>query len=128
MPKVHQEVKFAAPPAKVYQALMSSAEHTQFTGAPAQIAKEEGGAWSAYGGMISGRHIELVDGVRIVQSWRAGNWAAGAHSLVRFEFKPDGVGTLVVLDHDALTDEQAPHIDEGWAKMYWTPLRKFLEG
>src|SRR5689334_12238614 len=102
MPKIHQEVTFAATPAVVYQALINSAEHTKVTGAPAEIGSRVGDSWTAYGGKISGRHVELVDGVRIVQSWRAGNWPEGAHSLVRFELKADGKGTRVVLDHDAL--------------------------
>ncbi len=127
MAKVHQEVTFSAPPAKVYRALLDSSEHAKFTGAPAEIGANAGDAWSAYGGKISGRNIELVAGTRIVQTWRAGNWPDGAHSLVRFELRPDGAGTRVVLDHDALAEEQVPHIDGGWSKMYWEPLRKYLE-
>ncbi|HEY2733337.1 MAG TPA: SRPBCC domain-containing protein, partial [Polyangiales bacterium] len=74
MAKVHQEIKFSAAPARVFQALTNAAEHARLTGAPAEIEARPGGAWSAYGGKISGRNIELVDGVRIVQTWRAGNW------------------------------------------------------
>ena len=81
----------------------------------------------AYGGKISGRNIELVEGSRIVQTWRAGTWPEGVHSLVRFELIRDGEGTTVVVDHDALTEDQLPHIDGGWTKMYWDPLRKHLE-
>jgi uncharacterized protein YndB with AHSA1/START domain len=120
-------VTFAAPPAQVYQALVNSALHAQFTGAPAEIGSRVGDTWSAYGGKISGRHIDLVDGVRIVQTWRAGNWPEGVHSIVRFELLPERDGTRVVLDHDALAEDQVPHIDGGWAKMYWEPLRKYLE-
>jgi uncharacterized protein YndB with AHSA1/START domain len=127
MGKIHQEVTFAAAPAKVYRALMDSAEHAKFTGAPAEIGNSDGSAWSAYGGKIHGRHIELVDGQRIVQTWRAGNWPEGVHSMVRFELKPDGNGTKVILDHDALAEDQVPHIDGGWPRMYWEPLRKYLE-
>jgi uncharacterized protein YndB with AHSA1/START domain len=126
MPKIHQEVSFAVPPERLYQALMNAADHAAFTGAPAEISAEVGGAWSAYGGKISGRNLELIDGARIVQSWRAGNWPAGVHSLVRFELTKDGSGTRLVLDHDAVADDQLPHIDGGWAKMYWEPLRKYL--
>jgi uncharacterized protein YndB with AHSA1/START domain len=126
MPKIHQEVTFAATPADVYQALVDSALHAKFTGAPAEIGSRVGDAWSAYGGKISGRQIELVDGVRIVQTWRAGNWPQGVHSLVSFQLTPDGKGTKLVLDHDALAEDQVPHIDGGWAKMYWEPLRKYL--
>jgi uncharacterized protein YndB with AHSA1/START domain len=127
MAKIHQEVTFGAKPAQVYQALVDSAQHAKFTGAPAQIGAQPGEAWSAYGGKIFGRNIELVDGARIVQTWRAGNWPEGVHSLVRFELKAEGGGTKVVLDHDALSEDQVPHIDGGWAKMYWEPLRKYLE-
>lgn len=127
MPKVHQEVTFAAPPATVYRALLDSSEHTKFTSAPAEIGGAVGDAWSAYGGKITGRQLELVDGVRIVQTWRAGSWPEGVHSVVRLELTADGSGTKLVLDHDALTEDQVPHIDGGWAKMYWEPLRKYLE-
>jgi uncharacterized protein YndB with AHSA1/START domain len=127
MAKVHQEVTFAVSPERVYRALVNSAEHAKFTDAPAEIGTNEGDAWTAYGGKISGRHIELVENQRIVQTWRAGNWPPGAHSLVRFELEPSAGGTKVVLDHDALADDQAPHIESGWSRMYWDPLRKHLE-
>jgi uncharacterized protein YndB with AHSA1/START domain len=127
MTKIHQEVKFAAPPAKVYRTLLGEGEHAKFTGAPAAISQEAGGAWSAYGGKISGRNVELLEGVRIVQTWRAGNWPDGVHSLVRFELTKDGTGTRLTLDHDALPEDQAQHLESGWTKMYWDPLRKYLE-
>jgi uncharacterized protein YndB with AHSA1/START domain len=127
MPKVHQEVTFAAPPARVYRALVDSDQHAKFTSAPAEIGGAVGDAWSAYGGKITGRNVELLEGRRIVQTWRAGNWPDGVHSIVRVELTAAGAGTKVVLDHDALTDEQVPHIDGGWSKMYWEPLRKYLE-
>jgi uncharacterized protein YndB with AHSA1/START domain len=126
MAKIHQEVTFSAPPAQVYQALMQAATHERFTGAPASIDAQVGGAWSAYGGKISGQNIELVEGVRIVQTWRAGNWPAGSHSLVKLELSPEGTGTKLTLDHDAISDEQVPHLDAGWEKMYWEPMRKFF--
>ena len=126
MAKVHQEVTFSAAPAQVYQSLMNAAQHAKFTDAPAEIDARVGGAWSAYGGRISGQNIELVDGARIVQTWRAGNWPAGVHTLVKLELSAAGSGTKVVLDHDALTDEQVPHIDAGWERMYWEPMRKFF--
>jgi uncharacterized protein YndB with AHSA1/START domain len=128
MAKIHHEVTFDAPPAKVYRALLDPAQHAKFTGAPAEIGPSPGDVWSAFGGKISGRNIELVDGVRIVQSWRAANWPEGAHSVVKFELTPEGEGTKLVLDHDALADDQVSHIDGGWPKMYWDPLRKYLEG
>jgi activator of HSP90 ATPase len=37
--------------------------------APTQISREVGGAFSLFGGIIVGRHIELVPNERIVQAW-----------------------------------------------------------
>ncbi len=82
--------------------------------------------WSAYGGKISGVNLELVPGSLLVQTWRAGNWPAGAHSVVKFELAPAAQGTQLKLEHDALSDEQVPHIDASWERMYWQPLRKYL--
>jgi uncharacterized protein YndB with AHSA1/START domain len=127
MPKIHQEVTFAAAPAKVYEALVDGATHAKFTGAPAEIGSDAGDAWSAYGGKIHGRHVELVKDERIVQTWRAGSWPEGQHSIVRFELKAEGKGTKLILDPDAVADDQVQHIDGGWSKMYWEPLRKYLE-
>jgi uncharacterized protein YndB with AHSA1/START domain len=126
MAKIHQEVTFAAPPAKVYQALLDSAEHAKFTGQPADIGKSAGDAWSAFGGKIGGRNVELVENARIVQTWRSGQWPEGQHSMVRFELSAEGAGTKLVLDHDALAEEHVAMIDGGWPKMYWEPLRKYL--
>lgn len=127
MARVRQEVTFGAKPARVYKALVDSTEHAKLTGAAAQIGAHVGDAWSAYDGKISGWQLELVDGVRIVQSWRAGNWPEGVHSVVRLELLSEGSGTKIILDHDALADEQVPHIDGGWTRMYWEPLRRYLE-
>jgi uncharacterized protein YndB with AHSA1/START domain len=127
MPQIRQEITFAAAPAKLYEALMDSATHTKFTGAPAEIGRDAGDSWSAYGGKIHGRQVELVKDRRIVQTWRAGSWPEGKHSLVRFELAAEGNGTKVVLEHDAVSDDQVQHIEGGWNRMYWEPLRKYLE-
>ena len=126
MAKVSQEVTFAASPAQVYEALLSSAKHSEFTGAPASIDAKVGGLWSAYDGKISGVTLELVPASLLVQTWRAGNWPAGMHSVVKFELAPNAQGATLKLEHDALSDEQVPHIEGGWEKMYWEPLRKYL--
>lgn len=57
---VEQEVTFDATPARLYRALMDSAEHAAFTGGAAEIAPEAGGAFRCHGGQIVVRNIELV--------------------------------------------------------------------
>ena len=94
-------------------------------GGTAEIGAD-GEKWSAYGGKINGRNVELVPGKRIVQTWRAGNWAEGVHSLARFELVADGKGTKLVLDQSGVPEDSRAHIDGGWHKMYWEKLSKHL--
>jgi activator of HSP90 ATPase len=127
MAKVHQEATFAASPEQVYRALMSSAEHARFTGAPAEISGEVGGTFSAYDGHVGGRTVELVPAKRIVQAWRAKDWPEGAWSIARFELTSEGAKTRLVFDQDGVPDKSFDSIDGGWKKMYWEKLAAYLK-
>jgi activator of HSP90 ATPase len=49
-----------------------------------------GGAFTLFGGYITGRHVELVPNDRIVQAWRTGGWAPGVYSIAKFELVEQG--------------------------------------
>ncbi len=127
MSKIHQEVTFTATPAQVYRALMDSAEHTRFTGAPAEISAEAGGSFSCYGGRVLGRNVEVVPHTRIVQAWRPADWPEGVYTLARFELREEGGKTRLVFDQEAIPTDAVEHLTSGWPRMYWEPLRKYLE-
>jgi hypothetical protein len=93
---------------------------------PAEISREAGGAFSLFGGYITGRQIELVPNLRIVQAWRAGGWDPGHYSIAKFELVEQGSGTKIVFDHTGFPIGQAEHLAEGWKGNYWEPLEKFL--
>lgn len=127
MPVIHHDVTFEASPARVYRALMDSAEHTEYTGLPADIGATEGEAFSLFGGRVTGRHLELVPDRRIVQAWRATHWPDGAHSIVRIELHPEGEHTRLILNHDAVPEAHAAHVDRHWRTRYWEALTCYLE-
>ncbi len=87
MANIHHEIPLSAPPARVYQALVDSKSFADVTGAPASGDSTEGATFSAFGGHITGRHVELVPNKRVVQAWRAKTWPEGAYSIVRFELR-----------------------------------------
>lgn len=124
---IQQEVTFDVPPARVYTALMDSQQHAAFTGGPANISPDVGGAFTCHGGHIEGRNIELVKDERIVQAWRPANWPQGVYSVVRFELKAEGDKTRVTLTHTGLPAEGAAHIEAGWKSHYWEPLATYLK-
>jgi activator of HSP90 ATPase len=130
---IHQEVVFKASQKRIYEALTDGEQFTKvmrlskYPGGPAAvISKEVGGAFSTFGGLIMGRHIELVPNERIVQAWRAGDWEAGKYSIARFELKEQGAQTKIVFDHTSFPAGDAEHLLEGWNSNYWEPLRKYL--
>ena len=124
MPSIHQEVTLPAPPSRIYEALVDSHRFAQITGAPASGDGVEGGSFSAFGGHITGRHVELVRDKRVVQAWRAKSWPEGVYSVVRFELVPRGTGTKVVFDHEAFPAEMGEHLAQGWQSNYWENLAK----
>lgn len=124
---IHQEVVIPASPDRVFAALTSGAQFTEVTGGrPAEIAADDGGAFSLFGGAIYGRNVELVPGARVVQAWRVKMWEPGVYSLVRFTLTPAGDGTKVVLDHAGFPDGQQDHLAAGWTANYWEPLTKYF--
>lgn len=122
MPNIHQEVTVGAAPARVYQALVDSTRFAEITGAPASGAATEGAAFSVFGGHITGRHIELLPGQRVVQAWRAKTWPEGCYSIARFELQPQGAGTKIVFDHDGFPEDMREHLATGWQTNYWDKL------
>lgn len=124
---IEQSISIKASPEKVYAALTSGKEFGTFTGAPAEIDAREGGAFAMFGGQITGCNVELVANERIVQAWRAGPWPEGSYSIVRFDIAKEGSGTRLTLNHAGFPDGEEGHLDGGWHKMYWEPLKAYLD-
>jgi activator of HSP90 ATPase len=135
---IHQEPVFTASPKRVYEALTDAKQFTrviQLSGAleqmhlpdqPAVISKDVGGAFALFGGYITGRHIELVPNVRVVQAWRRGNWPAGIYSIAKFELVEQGSGCKIAFDHTGFPMGDAQGLASGWKAHYWEPLAKVL--
>ncbi|MGD0892861.1 MAG: SRPBCC family protein [Terracidiphilus sp.] len=123
---IHYDIDFKARPQRVYQAIIDQKQFAAFSGLPATIDPTPGGAFSMFGGVISGRTIELVQDQRIVQAWRPSHWDAGLYSIVHFEFKPRGAETHLAFDHSSFPAGEYDSLDSGWHKHYWDPLQKYL--
>ena len=92
---IHHEVVFKASRKRVYDALTDAKQFNKVVllsaamqsggmapgSKPVEISPEVGGAFTAFGGYVTGRHIELVPNERIVQAWRAASWGPGQYSI-----------------------------------------------
>lgn len=123
---LHYQVDFKPAPQRIYDALLDPKQFAAFSGLPAEIDPQAGGAFSLFSGHITGRNVELVPGVRIVQAWRPGSWAPGVYSIVKFEMKARGAESTVILDHTGFPEGDADGLNSGWHEHYLNPLQKFF--
>jgi activator of HSP90 ATPase len=137
---IHQEISFKADRRRVYEALTEQERFDKIVRLSAamksgqissavttQLSRDLGGAFSLFGGYITGRHLELVPDERIVQAWRSGSWSPGDYSIVKISLSDEGAGSRLVLDHRGFPDGQAAHLAEGWYLNYWRPLGEYLD-
>jgi uncharacterized protein YndB with AHSA1/START domain len=138
---IHQEIVFQAAPDRVYTALTEAKQFDKIidlsgirqsrmlppqANKPTQITSQAGSAFVLFGGFITGRQIELVPNVRIVQAWRPAAWGPGVYSIAKFELVKEGAATRIVFDHTGFPKGGGKGLAAGWHKHYWEPLTKFL--
>ena len=125
-----QKVIFKNTTSKVlYDLYMNAKKHSMATGAMAKINIKVGSKFSAHGGYITGKNLQLVKDKLIVQSWRAQGWDkedVDSTFILRLETKGKDVVLHVV--HANLPDKHASGIDKGWFAHYWEPWKKYLAG
>ncbi len=124
---IRQSVTFKATAHDVYEALMDSRKHAKFTGDKASISRKVGGKFTAYGGSLSGTNLELVPDQKIVQAWRADDWAEGHYSKATFTLTPVTGGTRLSFRQSGVPDEHYESIKQGWLDFYWKPMKTMLE-
>ena len=126
---IEQTVTFNASPHDVYEALMDSEKHSQFTGAKASISREVGGTFTAYDGALSGTILELVPDAKIVQSWRGSDdgWVPGHYSTATFSLEAIDRGTRLTFVQTGVPEESVEQINQGWQTYYWPKMRQMLE-
>ena len=127
MRTIKQTVEFKAQPHEVFEALMDSRKHSEFTGQEAVISREVGGKFTAYDGYIHGKTIKIEPDKLIVQEWWANDWPEGAVSKATFKITKTKAGSRLALSQTGVPDEQAEEIERGWEEFYWEPMRGMLE-
>jgi activator of HSP90 ATPase len=136
---IHQESTIHASRQRVYAALTDARQFNEITKivaakepaisletSPTVLSPDVGGAFSLFGGIIVGRHVELVPDTRIVQAWRVAYWTPGIYSIVRFDLLEQAAGTKIMFDHTGFPNGDAESLASGWKAHYWEPLATYL--
>jgi activator of HSP90 ATPase len=117
-----QSVLLRAPPHEVYEALMDSTKHAEFTHSPATIDRKVGREFSTFDGWASGTTLELIPDKKIVQKWRAVDWPQGYYSTVTFELRAEGQETKLVFTQAGIPEDLYADLESGWVEFYWNNL------
>jgi uncharacterized protein YndB with AHSA1/START domain len=116
-----------APPERIYEAWLSSDEHTAFTGDKAVVEPFVGGSHSTLDGYAVGRTVDLQPGRRIVQTWRAEDFPLGSpDSRVEVTLEETVGGTMVTIQHTEIPRGQGSSYRDGWLKYYLEPLKGYF--
>ena len=127
---IYQKILFKnTNPKALYDLYMDSKKHSVATGAIAKVDPKEGGKYSAHGGYITGKHLQLVKNKLIVQTWRALGWNKNdADSIFIILLEPKGNDVVLYATHANLPDEAVASVSKGWHNHYWKPWKKYLRG
>lgn len=120
---IKQKIKFKTTPHEMYEMLMDSKKHKEFTGEKAKISKKVGGKFTAYDGYCEGVNLELVPDKKIVQQWRANDWPKGHYSLTTYKFSKIKTGTMLDFTQKDIPDDQYEEIKKGWLEFYWNKMK-----
>ncbi len=123
---IHQTVLLKAPAETIYDVLLDEIKFGQMTSSPATISSDVGGFFTLFGGKVTGRNIKLKPGKYIVQAWRVSIWDEGIYSTIIFELNNEGRETRLVFRQSGFPVGTKEHLESGWYKMYWEPLREYL--
>ncbi|MEO6456252.1 MAG: SRPBCC domain-containing protein, partial [Ginsengibacter sp.] len=129
MPKtIVQQIVFKNTTSKhLYDLYMNSKKHSIATGAPAKISSKEGGNYSAHGGYITGKNLQLIKDKLIVQTWRAQEWSSDdVDSTFIINLETKGNDVILHAIHANVPDKNEESISKGWHNHYWEPWKKYL--
>lgn len=118
MKNISQKVMIPAAPEEVYDAFMDEAKHADFTGAKAKIENKVGGKFEVWDGYGSGKNIELVQGKKIVQTWRASDWPKDQESSITLRLEKKDGQTELEFSQENIPDDFADEVKQGWQDYY----------
>lgn len=112
---------------KLYKAWLSSKEHTLFTGGEAKVSAKVNGKFTAWDGYISGKNLELINGKKIVQTWRTSEFAEDApDSILEIKLEEKAGKTTLHLSQTNLQKGDAKKYTQGWKDYYFTPMKDYF--
>ena len=120
------KTKINATAEQIYKAWLSSDGHTNMTGGIANISDKIQGNFTAWGGYIEGKNMELEPFNKILQSWRTSQFEKDEEdSQIEIRLSELNGQTELTLIHTNVP-ESGEHYIKGWDKSYFQPMKIYF--
>jgi len=125
-----QKVVFKNTTAKaLYDLYINAKLHSLIAGSPVTISSKAGAKFSAHGGYIMGKNIQLIKNKQIIQTWRAEGWdKEDVDSIFMINLEQKGKDAILNMVHAFLPEKVVASIKKGWTDHYWNPWKQHLAG
>lgn len=124
---IFQVIELNASPSEIYSAYLDASKHAAFTGMKAEIDAVVGGTFTTCNERNWGYNLILEKDKSIVQAWTHKSFPVGHYSIVDIRLEATDKGSRLHFNHLAVPESCDGWLTEGWQKVYWEPLRDFLE-
>lgn len=124
---IFQIIEINAPVDEVYAALMEEKKHAEFTGMSAKLDGVVGGKFELTDGESFGFNVFIEKNKTIVQAWSHKSFQEGFFSTVHIDLVDNNGTTVLNFNHLAVPEEHSGWLTEGWKRIYWEPLKAYLE-
>jgi len=112
---------------ELYNAWLSSKEHSAFSGGKAKIDPKKNGKFTAWDKYIERTTLELKPYKCIVQSWRTTEFPDDSpDSQLEILLEEAKNGTKITLVHTNIPDGQAEEYKQGWIDYYFEPMKEYF--
>ncbi len=99
----------------IYNLYMNAKMHSMITDSPVEISEKAGSRFTAFGGYISGKILQLVKNQLIVQSWRGSDWdIKDPDSVFLLSIEQKGNDVILNMIHANVPDDNEKSLDKGW--------------
>jgi len=115
-------------PKRIYEAWLSSDEHSAFTGTKSKIERKVGSKFSCGDGYIEGEILKMVLFKNITQTWRTSDFPPESEdSILEVNLEDLKGSTKMVLVHKNLPEGDGRKYRKGWKEHYFEPMKNYFK-
>lgn len=120
------EEEFNCPSSFLFEVFTQVEKICAYMGSPTEFEPRIGGSFAFLDSNITGKVLEMVNGAKLVLSWRFKNWPEDYYSRVHLSFKDFDGATKLDLVHENVPSSDFDRVSEGWERYFFLPIKRMF--